>query len=99
MYHDEIEVKVALDNGEIIGLTARNYFMNHEQRDLPEPKITKKDAKKKPNPRVDIQEEFVADRDNDSKEEVLHYEFIVTMGSNTNRIFITAMVDSEERTE
>jgi|SRR5690625_29455 len=99
MYPDAIEVKVALDNGEIIGLTARNYFMNHEKRDLPEPKITKKDAKKKVNPSVDIQEEFVAVIDNDSKEEVLTYEFIGTMGSNTYRIFINAMDGTEERIE
>src|SRR5699024_5983394 len=37
VYSDSIEVKVALDNGDIIGLNARNYFMNHTDRDIPEP--------------------------------------------------------------
>src|SRR5699024_733395 len=39
IYTDTMEVKVALDNGDIVGFNGRNYFMNHHERDLPEPEI------------------------------------------------------------
>ena len=99
MYPDALEVKVALDNGEILGLTARNYFMNHKERDLPKPKISEKEARAKVNPSVKIQEEFLAVIDNDLGDEVLTYEFVGTMGDETYRIFINASDGTEERIE
>lgn len=99
MYPDAIEVKVALDNGDILGLTATNYFMNHKKRDLPKPKVTKKDAKAKVNPNVKIQEDFLAVIENDLGKEVLTYEFLGTMGGKTYRIFINALDGKEERIE
>ncbi|WP_164668746.1 germination protein YpeB [Virgibacillus doumboii] len=99
VYSDAIEVKVALDNGDLLGLTARNYFMNHKKRDIPEPKISKKEAKDKVNPDVQINEEHLAVIDNDVGEEVLVYEFLGTMGNETYRIFINAMNGSEEKVE
>src|SRR5699024_5898312 len=71
VYSDSIEVKVDLDNGDIIGLNARNYFMNHTDRDISETKITEEEAKDKVNPKVDIKEESLAVIDNDLGEEVL----------------------------
>ncbi|HLR40623.1 MAG TPA: germination protein YpeB [Virgibacillus sp.] len=99
VYSDSIEVKVALDNGDIIGLNARNYFMNHTDRDIPEPKITEEEAKDKVNPKVDIKEESLAVIDNDLGEEVLTYEFLGVLNNETYRIFINAMDGQEEKVE
>lgn len=99
IYSDAIEVKVALDDGEIIGLSARNYFMNHNERDIPEPKMSKEEARSKVNPDVDIQEDFLAVIDNDLNHEVLTYEFLGTMEGDTYRIFINAADGTEERVE
>lgn len=99
IYSDAIEVKVALDDGEIIGLSARNYFMNHNERDIPEPKITEEEARSKVNPDVDIQENFLAVIDNDLNHEVLTYEFLGTKEGDTYRIFINAADGTEERVE
>src|SRR5699024_6580708 len=74
IYPDAIEVKVALDNGDILGLTSQNYLMNHTKRDLPEPEISVEEAKEKVNPNVDIQEEHLAVIVNDLEEEVFVYE-------------------------
>jgi spore germination protein len=98
-YSDAVEVKVALDNGEILGLTAIDYFMNHNEREKPEPKISNEEAKEKVNPNVDIQEEYLAVIDNDLGEEVLTYEFLGTMGNETYRIFINAEDGREENVE
>lgn len=99
VYSDAIEVKVALDNGDILGLTARNYFMNHTDRDIPKPDISKKEAKDMVNPNVKIQEDFLAVIDNDLGEEVLTYEFLGTVDNETYRIFINAMDGKEEKVE
>ncbi|MBM7598343.1 spore germination protein [Virgibacillus halotolerans] len=99
VHSDAIEVKVALDNGDILGLTARNYFMNHTDRDIPKPEISKEEAEDMVNPDVKIQEDFLAVIDNDLGEEVLAYEFLGTLGNETYRIFINAMDGKEEKVE
>ncbi|WP_337020350.1 germination protein YpeB [Oceanobacillus massiliensis] len=99
VYSDAVEVKVALDNGEIIGLTANNYFMNHTEREIPEPKISETEARNNVNPNVDIQEQFLAVIDNDMGEEVLAYEFLGVLDNDTYRIFINAMNGKEEKVE
>src|SRR5699024_11001689 len=43
IYPDSIEIKVALDQGDILGVSAKNYFMHHHDRDIPEPNITKEE--------------------------------------------------------
>lgn len=99
IYPDAIEVKVGLDNGEVIGLTARNFFMNHMKRNIPDPEITEEEAQSKVNSNVEIHEQFLAVIDNDLGEEVLTYEFLGTMGGDTYRIFINAANGLEERVE
>ncbi|SES80989.1 spore germination protein [Oceanobacillus limi] len=99
VYSDAIEVKVGLDNGDILGVTARNYYMNHQDRDIPEPGISSEEAKDMVNTNVDIQEEFLAVIDNDLGEEVLVYEFLGILGNDTYRIFINAMDGTEEKVE
>lgn len=99
VYSDAMEIKVALDNGDILGFTARNYFMNHKDRQIPTPEISEEEAKDKVNINVDIQEEHLAVIDNDLGEEVLTYEFLGLLGDETYRIFINAMNGIEERVE
>lgn len=99
IFSDALEVKVALDDGEILGFTANNYYMNHTDRDIPDPDITDEEAKEKVNESVDIQETFLAVIDNDLGEEVLTYEFLGVMDEETYRIFINAMDGKEEKVE
>lgn len=99
VYSDTIEVKVALDNGEILGLTSQNYMKNHRERKIPKPKISNTEAKEMVNPNVNIQEEFLAIIDNDLGEEVLTYEFLGVNGDDTYRIFINALDGKEEKVE
>lgn len=99
IYPDAIQVKVALDNGDIIGLATREYLMNHSKRTLSEPKVTVEEAKEKVNPNVDIQENNLAVIENDLNEEVLCYEFLGVMGESTYRIFINAANGDEEKVE
>jgi len=99
VYSDAIEVKVALDNGDTLGLTAQHYFNNHHERELAEPEITEEEAVEFVNPNVEIHETNLAVIDNDLGEEVLTYEFLGTLGDDTYRIFINAMNGNEEEVE
>ncbi|WP_188206034.1 germination protein YpeB [Alkalibacillus aidingensis] len=100
-YPDGIQVKVALDTGEIIGLTARDYVLNQETRtDLDfEASLTPEEAKEEVNPNLEIYEERLTVIENDLGEEVLTYEIIGTIDSTTYRVFINADTGFEERVE
>ncbi|ASN05497.1 germination protein YpeB [Virgibacillus necropolis] len=99
IYSDKIEIKVALDNGDIIGMTARDYFMNHKEREIPSPKVSVEEAKAQVNPDVKIHQEGLAIIDNSIGEEVLTHEFLGVLNNETFRIFINAMDGTEEKIE
>ncbi len=56
VFPDLVKVKVALDNGEIIGFESRGYVMNHVFREIPEEKITKEQALGNVNEHLETQE-------------------------------------------
>jgi spore germination protein len=99
IYPDNIHVKVALDNGEVIGVTAKDYLVNHVERKIKEPELSEDEARKKVSPRVKIQESGMAIIDNDLGEEVLCYEFIGVLGDDTYQIYINALNGFEEKVE
>ncbi|MFD1389431.1 germination protein YpeB [Oceanobacillus oncorhynchi subsp. oncorhynchi] len=99
VFSDAVEVKVALDNGDITGLTANNYFKNHTERDIPEPAISEEEARDAVNQGVKIQENHLAIIDDNQGEEILTYEFLGTRDDATYRIFINAETGEEEKIE
>ena len=54
VYPDLVKVKVALDNGEILGFESRGYIMNHTYRQIPEEIISKEEALKNVNGSLEI---------------------------------------------
>lgn len=99
IYPESIRVKTALDNGQIIGFSAKDYLMAHHERKLPKPAISSKQARSKINPEVKVQQENLALIVNELGEEVLTYEFFGTIGQSTYRIFINAETGEEERVD
>jgi len=99
IYSDTVQVKIALDNGEVLGLSARNYFMNHRDRTIKKPEISLEDAKDKVNPNLEIHADYLAVMDNELGKEVLCYEFLGTYQGITYRIFINASDGKEEKVE
>lgn len=99
IYPDAINLKVALDNGDIIGFSAENYLKSNKAREIPQPAITNEEAKKKVNPKLKIMDEKKAVIMNDLNEEVLCYEFTGTLGKDTFRIYINAEDGTEEMVE
>ncbi|GLY09817.1 germination protein YpeB [Pseudobacillus badius] len=99
IYPDAVKVKVALDNGQVIGVTANEYFENHHNRKLSKPALTEKEAEEFINQRVNIQEKRLAVIQNELNQEVLCYEFLGTLGEETYRILINAKDGTEEQVE
>jgi spore germination protein len=96
VYSESIKVKVALDNGDVIGVSAEEYLKTHHNRTIPKPAITMQQARSKVNPHLKVLENHQAIIVNDLNEEVLCYEFLGTIGEDTYRIFINAKSGIEE---
>ncbi|MCM3236839.1 germination protein YpeB [Heyndrickxia oleronia] len=99
IYPETIKLKVALDNGQIIGFTAQDYMKNTENRKIPKPKLTMAEAKGSINPKLKVMEDRLAIISNELGKEVLCYEFLGTLGKDTYRIFINANDGKEENVE
>src|SRR5699024_10393540 len=96
IYPDAIVVKIALDNGDIMGLNAKEYVLNHHDRNIGKPKLTSEEARDEVNQSVQIHDEHLSIIENDLNEEVLTYEFLGEMNDETYRIFINAETGIEE---
>lgn len=96
MYPDLIKVKVALDNGEILGIEATGYLNSHHERDLPEIKITKEEAKSKINQNLEILSEGLAVIPTEWKSEIFCYEFRGKVQEREFLIYINVETGEEE---
>jgi spore germination protein len=99
IYPDSIKVKVALDDGNIIGISANDYLKSHHTREIPAPSISEEEVRTKINPNLKVQEHRLAVILNDLNEEVLCHEFLGTLGNDTYRIYLNAENGFEEKVE
>ena len=75
IYPDLIKVKVALDNGEVLGIETSGYLNNHTTRNLQERKITLEEAKKSLNKDLEFVSEGLAVIPTEWQTEIFCYEF------------------------
>jgi len=96
-YSDLIKVKVALDNGEVLGFETNGYLMNHSDRKIKKPELSEDEAENKVSSHLDVEESDLALIPKDSLEEVLCYEFTGSFGDRNFIIYINAENGREER--
>lgn len=96
MYPDLIKLKIALDNGQVLGVETTGYLNNHTIRDISKVKITKEQAKEKLNKNLDIESETLAVIPTDWKTELLCYEFKGKVGDTNYIVYINAETGKEE---
>jgi len=96
LYPDLVKVTVALDNGEIIGAETTGYLMSHQQRVLPEIKISREQARATINPRLEVTGGDLALIPVGASDEKLTYEFRGKLGEETYLIYINAETGREE---
>ena len=75
IYPDLIKVKVALDNGEILGIETTGYLSSHCDRQLSSLKVSKEEVRKKLSSKIEILSENLAIIPTEWKTEILCYEF------------------------
>lgn len=96
VYSDLIKVKVALDNGEILGLESTGYLNSHSERDISKIKISKEEAKKNLNKDLSIQSEGMAIIPTEWQTEILCYEFKGKVEDTDFIVYINAENGKEE---
>ena len=96
MYPDLIKVKVALDNGEILGIETTGYINSHQERNLPQVKITKEQAKQSLNKDLEIMSEGLAVIPTEYKTEILCWEFKGKVEDKEFLVYINAENGNEE---
>ena len=96
VYSDLIKVKVALDNGEVLGIETTGYLNNHTQRDTTKVKISKEEAKKTLNKDLQISSEGLAIIPTEYKTEILCYEFKGKVDDREFLVYVNAESGREE---
>lgn len=96
IYTDLIKLKVALDNGEIMGMETTGYLNNHTIRDIPEIRITKEQAKENLNKNLELTSEGLAIIPTEWKTEILCYEFKGKINDIDFLVYINAKTGKEE---
>ena len=96
MYPDLIKVKIALDDGEVLGIETTGYLNNHTERDTSKVAITKEEAKKTLNKDLQIESEGLAYIPTEWETEVLCYEFKGKVEDREFLVYINAENGREE---
>lgn len=96
VYSDLLKVKVALDNGEILGLESRGYLNCHYVREFDTPKITMEEAESKLNNNLEIKSKGLALIPTEWNSEVLCYEFKGILKEREFLIYINAITGEEQ---
>lgn len=98
IYPDMVKVRVALDNGDILGFDAVGYIMNHDDdRVIRRPKLSEDEARERVNTEFDIASSRLAVIPSYSDEDTLCYEFMGKYGPDDYIVYINAMSGQEER--
>lgn len=97
IYPDQIKLKIALDNGEVVGIEAQHYLTAHYNRTIPQPKITVKEALNNVSRRLQVKSSRLTIIPMESKREVLCYEFYGTYKGEKYIIYIDAIDGREEK--
>ena len=95
-YSDLVKVRVALDNGEIIGIETNGYIMNHTERELAAPQLTMEDARGFVSRHLDVKGTKLTLIPKDSMREVLCYEFKGAFAGKNFLVYVNADNGREE---
>ena len=95
-YSDLVKVRVALDNGEVIGIETNGYIMNHTERSLAEPRLTMDEAQSYISTGLEVSGKKLALIPKDSMREVLCYEYAGAFAGKNFLVYVNADTGAEE---
>lgn len=96
VYPDLIKLKIALDNGEILGMESAGYLNCHTEREISQNIISAEQAKEKLNPRIEIESQDLAIIPTEYNTEILCWEFTGKTVDNEFLVYINAETGKEE---
>lgn len=96
VYPDLIKVKIALDNGQILGIETNGYLNSHTDRQKTVPRITLDEARNKLNSDLEIISEGMAIIPTEWKSEILCYEFKGKTNGKEFLVYINVETGKEE---
>ena len=91
-----IKLKIALDNGEVLGMETTGYLNNHTERDIKSPKISKSQAKASLNKNLEIMSEGLAIIPTEWKTEIYCYEFKGKVDDTDFLVYVNSDTGKEE---
>lgn len=97
IYPDQIKIKVALDNGEIVGIESQHYLTAHYDRKIPKARVSLDAAKKNISTNLKIKNIRMAIIPLESQKEIFCYEFYGEYNDEDYIVYINALDGSEER--
>ncbi|MBZ9632975.1 germination protein YpeB [Clostridium sp. FP1] len=98
IYPDQVKLKIALDNGSIIGIESEKFLVSHvEKRQITTPKITAVKAQERVGKRLKISKISLAIIPTEMNKEVLCYEFLGSYKEKNFIVYINADTGYEQR--
>jgi spore germination protein len=98
-YPKKITLRVAMDDGEVVGMQAQDYVYETPKKKLEKPKLSLKEASKLLNPSFRQLTSNLSYVGNELRQDVLCYEFTGTIHDAHYRIFLNADTGAEEKIE
>ena len=96
VYPDLIKLKIALDNGEILGIETTGYLNSHYERNIPRVNISKEEAKQNLNKNLNIVSESLAIIPTEFQTEIFCWEFKGNINDTQFLVYINAETGKEE---
>ena len=96
VYPDLIKVRVALDNGEILGIETTGYLNSHKSRAYKKPEITIDEARRMLNENIEVKSEKLAIIPTEWKTEIFCYEFKGSVEGKDFLVYINCETGEEE---
>ena len=97
LYPDIIKINVCRGEGVVFGMEATNYYLNHTQREISKPSITRAEAKKAVNAQMEIESVRLALIPKGNDKEVLTYEVAGEVDGQKYFVYINASNAMEEQ--
>lgn len=95
-YPDLIKVKIALDNGEVLGMETLGYLNSHHERNIPVAHISMQEAEENLNSNLEIVSRNIAVIPTDWKTELTAYEFRGNLDEREFIVYINIENGKEE---
>lgn len=96
VYPDLAKVKIALDNGEVVGFEGRGYIMSHYKRNIPGDLLPEEEAVSKISPLATVESSKLCVIPLESQREVTCYEIKCSLSDKTFLVYLNAQTGREE---